>query len=149
MVKYKEYEVNQSNVRPLGLCTVFTMKCKVKMKALSGSMMETCAVRAPDREYITDMLECGRDKFLVFAHHKLVLDHVTSELGKKVSETRRGCRCQEIQRWHKSLHLTFSYNSDERCGWMEMRVWAGLSTFELNITSIPPHFASYIRMFFC
>ncbi|KAG7227483.1 hypothetical protein INR49_005297 [Caranx melampygus] len=34
-------------------------------------------------EYITDMLECGRDKFLVFAHHKLVLDHITSELGKK------------------------------------------------------------------
>ncbi|XP_061696706.1 SWI/SNF-related matrix-associated actin-dependent regulator of chromatin subfamily A-like protein 1 [Syngnathoides biaculeatus] len=34
-------------------------------------------------EYITDMLECGRDKFLVFAHHKLVLDHITSELAKK------------------------------------------------------------------
>uniref|UniRef100_A0A665WW78 SWI/SNF-related matrix-associated actin-dependent regulator of chromatin subfamily A-like protein 1 n=1 Tax=Echeneis naucrates TaxID=173247 RepID=A0A665WW78_ECHNA len=34
-------------------------------------------------QYITDMLECGREKFLVFAHHKLVLDHITSELGKK------------------------------------------------------------------
>uniref|UniRef100_A0A673CLY5 SWI/SNF-related matrix-associated actin-dependent regulator of chromatin subfamily A-like protein 1 n=1 Tax=Sphaeramia orbicularis TaxID=375764 RepID=A0A673CLY5_9TELE len=34
-------------------------------------------------EYITDMLECGREKFLVFAHHKLVLDHITRELGKK------------------------------------------------------------------
>ncbi|XP_076603149.1 SWI/SNF-related matrix-associated actin-dependent regulator of chromatin subfamily A-like protein 1 [Chaetodon auriga] len=34
-------------------------------------------------EYITDMLEAGREKFLVFAHHKLVLDHVTNELGKK------------------------------------------------------------------
>ncbi|KAK2839698.1 hypothetical protein Q5P01_013438 [Channa striata] len=34
-------------------------------------------------EYIIDMLECGREKFLVFAHHKLVLDHITSELGKK------------------------------------------------------------------
>ncbi|XP_071322118.1 SWI/SNF-related matrix-associated actin-dependent regulator of chromatin subfamily A-like protein 1 [Trachinotus anak] len=34
-------------------------------------------------EYITDMLECGREKFLVFAHHKSVLDHITSELGKK------------------------------------------------------------------
>ncbi|XP_034549236.1 SWI/SNF-related matrix-associated actin-dependent regulator of chromatin subfamily A-like protein 1 [Notolabrus celidotus] len=34
-------------------------------------------------EYITDMLECGREKFLVFAHHKLVLDHITSELEKK------------------------------------------------------------------
>ncbi|MEQ2278928.1 SWI/SNF- matrix-associated actin-dependent regulator of chromatin subfamily A-like protein 1 [Ameca splendens] len=34
-------------------------------------------------EYITDMLECGREKFLVFAHHKLVLDHITAELLKK------------------------------------------------------------------
>ncbi|XP_061926024.1 SWI/SNF-related matrix-associated actin-dependent regulator of chromatin subfamily A-like protein 1 [Entelurus aequoreus] len=34
-------------------------------------------------EYITDMLECGREKFLVFAHHKLVLDHITNELVKK------------------------------------------------------------------
>uniref|UniRef100_UPI003AB0F028 SWI/SNF-related matrix-associated actin-dependent regulator of chromatin subfamily A-like protein 1 n=1 Tax=Centroberyx gerrardi TaxID=166262 RepID=UPI003AB0F028 len=34
-------------------------------------------------EYIMDMLECGRQKFLVFAHHKLVLDHITNELGKK------------------------------------------------------------------
>lgn len=32
------------------------------------------------------MLEGGREKFLVFAHHKLVLDHVTTELGKKVGE---------------------------------------------------------------
>ncbi|XP_031714375.1 SWI/SNF-related matrix-associated actin-dependent regulator of chromatin subfamily A-like protein 1 [Anarrhichthys ocellatus] len=34
-------------------------------------------------EYITDMVECGREKFLVFAHHKLVLDHITTELSKK------------------------------------------------------------------
>ncbi|KAF1382463.1 hypothetical protein PFLUV_G00144040 [Perca fluviatilis] len=34
-------------------------------------------------EYITDMLECGREKFLVFAHHKLVLDHIITELVKK------------------------------------------------------------------
>nr|XP_046260355.1 SWI/SNF-related matrix-associated actin-dependent regulator of chromatin subfamily A-like protein 1 [Scatophagus argus] len=34
-------------------------------------------------EYITDMLEGGRERFLVFAHHKLVLDHITTELGKK------------------------------------------------------------------
>lgn len=36
------------------------------------------------REYISDTLECGREKFLVFAHHKLVLDSVTKELGEKV-----------------------------------------------------------------
>uniref|UniRef100_A0A3P9IRJ4 SWI/SNF-related matrix-associated actin-dependent regulator of chromatin subfamily A-like protein 1 n=1 Tax=Oryzias latipes TaxID=8090 RepID=A0A3P9IRJ4_ORYLA len=34
-------------------------------------------------EYITDMLESGREKFLVFAHHKSVLDHITCELDKK------------------------------------------------------------------
>ncbi|XP_056145296.1 SWI/SNF-related matrix-associated actin-dependent regulator of chromatin subfamily A-like protein 1 [Lampris incognitus] len=34
-------------------------------------------------QYIMDILECGREKFLVFAHHKLVLDHITEELGKK------------------------------------------------------------------
>lgn len=38
------------------------------------------------REYIMDMLECGREKFLVFAHHKLVLDSITRELGEKVRE---------------------------------------------------------------
>uniref|UniRef100_A0A9J8A0R0 SWI/SNF-related matrix-associated actin-dependent regulator of chromatin subfamily A-like protein 1 n=1 Tax=Cyprinus carpio carpio TaxID=630221 RepID=A0A9J8A0R0_CYPCA len=34
-------------------------------------------------EYISDMLECGREKFLVFAHHKLVLDSITKELAEK------------------------------------------------------------------
>ncbi|KAM4626452.1 SWI/SNF-related matrix-associated actin-dependent regulator of chromatin subfamily A-like protein 1 [Discoglossus pictus] len=34
-------------------------------------------------EYIMDLLESGREKFLVFAHHKLVLDSVCEELGKK------------------------------------------------------------------
>lgn len=35
------------------------------------------------------MLEGGREKFLVFAHHKLVLDHITAELEKKVGKTHR------------------------------------------------------------
>lgn len=34
------------------------------------------------------MLEGGREKFLVFAHHKLVLDHITAELQKKVGNAR-------------------------------------------------------------
>ncbi|KAJ8352338.1 hypothetical protein SKAU_G00238140 [Synaphobranchus kaupii] len=34
-------------------------------------------------EYIMDLLECGREKFLVFAHHKLVLDSVVKELTEK------------------------------------------------------------------
>nr|XP_033802534.1 SWI/SNF-related matrix-associated actin-dependent regulator of chromatin subfamily A-like protein 1 [Geotrypetes seraphini]XP_033802535.1 SWI/SNF-related matrix-associated actin-dependent regulator of chromatin subfamily A-like protein 1 [Geotrypetes seraphini]XP_033802537.1 SWI/SNF-related matrix-associated actin-dependent regulator of chromatin subfamily A-like protein 1 [Geotrypetes seraphini] len=37
-----------------------------------------CAV-----EYIVDLLESGREKFLVFAHHKLVLDAVCEELKRK------------------------------------------------------------------
>lgn len=36
------------------------------------------------REYISDMQECGREKFLVFAHHKRVLDSITKELTDKV-----------------------------------------------------------------
>ncbi|XP_072572700.1 SWI/SNF-related matrix-associated actin-dependent regulator of chromatin subfamily A-like protein 1 [Paramormyrops kingsleyae] len=34
-------------------------------------------------EYMMDLLECGREKFLVFAHHKLMLDSITKELGEK------------------------------------------------------------------
>ncbi|KAI5618620.1 SWI/SNF-related matrix-associated actin-dependent regulator of chromatin subfamily A-like protein 1 [Silurus asotus] len=34
-------------------------------------------------EYISDMLECGREKFLVFAHHRRVLDSITKELTDK------------------------------------------------------------------
>ncbi|KAG7464161.1 hypothetical protein MATL_G00184420 [Megalops atlanticus] len=35
------------------------------------------------KEYIMELLECGREKFLLFAHHKLVLDAVTAELQEK------------------------------------------------------------------
>ncbi|MEE6488805.1 hypothetical protein FKM82_015387 [Ascaphus truei] len=34
-------------------------------------------------EYIMDLLESGREKFLVFAHHKIMLDSVCKELEKK------------------------------------------------------------------
>ncbi|XP_048341561.1 SWI/SNF-related matrix-associated actin-dependent regulator of chromatin subfamily A-like protein 1 [Sphaerodactylus townsendi] len=34
-------------------------------------------------EYILDLLESGREKFLVFAHHKLILDAVSEALQKK------------------------------------------------------------------
>uniref|UniRef100_H3AS33 SWI/SNF-related matrix-associated actin-dependent regulator of chromatin subfamily A-like protein 1 n=1 Tax=Latimeria chalumnae TaxID=7897 RepID=H3AS33_LATCH len=37
-------------------------------------------------EYIMDLLESGREKFLVFAHHKLVLDAVCEELEKRKLE---------------------------------------------------------------
>ncbi|XP_048200753.1 SWI/SNF-related matrix-associated actin-dependent regulator of chromatin subfamily A-like protein 1 [Perognathus longimembris pacificus] len=34
-------------------------------------------------EYIMDLLESGREKFLVFAHHKVVLDSITNALERK------------------------------------------------------------------
>ncbi|XP_021254856.1 SWI/SNF-related matrix-associated actin-dependent regulator of chromatin subfamily A-like protein 1 [Numida meleagris] len=34
-------------------------------------------------EYILELLESGKDKFLVFAHHKVVLDAIVEELEKK------------------------------------------------------------------
>ncbi|XP_009994542.1 PREDICTED: SWI/SNF-related matrix-associated actin-dependent regulator of chromatin subfamily A-like protein 1 [Chaetura pelagica] len=34
-------------------------------------------------EYILELLESGNDKFLVFAHHKIVLDAIVAELEKK------------------------------------------------------------------
>ncbi|XP_010120798.1 PREDICTED: SWI/SNF-related matrix-associated actin-dependent regulator of chromatin subfamily A-like protein 1 [Chlamydotis macqueenii] len=34
-------------------------------------------------EYILELLESGNDKFLVFAHHKIMLDAIVAELGKK------------------------------------------------------------------
>uniref|UniRef100_A0A8C4PEF3 SWI/SNF-related matrix-associated actin-dependent regulator of chromatin subfamily A-like protein 1 n=1 Tax=Dromaius novaehollandiae TaxID=8790 RepID=A0A8C4PEF3_DRONO len=34
-------------------------------------------------EYILELLESGKDKFLVFAHHKIVLDAIVAELAKK------------------------------------------------------------------
>lgn len=49
------------------------------------------------REYITDMLEGGREKFLVFAHHKLVLDHITTELAKKVRRVYRYHTCHVLE----------------------------------------------------
>lgn len=56
--------------------------------------MISCAIHNSSfvvyREYITDMLEGGREKFLVFAHHKLVLDHITNELVKKVGNRHKG-----------------------------------------------------------
>nr|DBA19612.1 TPA: hypothetical protein GDO54_015415 [Pyxicephalus adspersus] len=58
-------------------------------------------------EYIMDLLESGREKFLVFAHHKLVLDSVCDELGKKnvsfiridgnTSSADRQSLCQKFQ----------------------------------------------------
>lgn len=69
-------------------------------------------------EYITDMLECGREKFLVFAHHKLVLDHITGELHKKgvdfiridgaTPSAERQQRCEKFQYSSKSCVAVLS-----------------------------------------
>uniref|UniRef100_A0AAV2JCX5 SWI/SNF-related matrix-associated actin-dependent regulator of chromatin subfamily A-like protein 1 n=1 Tax=Knipowitschia caucasica TaxID=637954 RepID=A0AAV2JCX5_KNICA len=34
-------------------------------------------------EYIKDIMQCGKDKFLVFAHHRFVMDRITAELTRK------------------------------------------------------------------
>ncbi|XP_077011183.1 SWI/SNF-related matrix-associated actin-dependent regulator of chromatin subfamily A-like protein 1 isoform X2 [Tamandua tetradactyla] len=58
-------------------------------------------------EYILDLLESGREKFLVFAHHKVLLDAVTNELERKhvphiridgsTSSAEREDLCQKFQ----------------------------------------------------
>ncbi|XP_061465214.1 SWI/SNF-related matrix-associated actin-dependent regulator of chromatin subfamily A-like protein 1 isoform X2 [Rhineura floridana] len=58
-------------------------------------------------EYILDLLESGREKFLVFAHHKLILDTISEELEKKhigyiridgsTPSAERQSLCQEFQ----------------------------------------------------
>ncbi|XP_077604718.1 SWI/SNF-related matrix-associated actin-dependent regulator of chromatin subfamily A-like protein 1 isoform X1 [Crocuta crocuta] len=58
-------------------------------------------------EYVLDLLESGREKFLVFAHHKVVLDALTKELERKrvpiiridgsTSSADRDSLCQQFQ----------------------------------------------------
>ncbi|KAK9968980.1 hypothetical protein ABG768_027197 [Culter alburnus] len=69
-------------------------------------------------EYISDTLECGREKFLVFAHHKLVLDSITKELGEKgisyiridgsTPSAERQQLCDRFQSSHKSCVAVLS-----------------------------------------
>ncbi|KAM3916398.1 SWI/SNF-related matrix-associated actin-dependent regulator of chromatin subfamily A-like protein 1 [Leptodactylus fuscus] len=69
-------------------------------------------------EYILDLLESGREKFLVFAHHKLVLDSVCDELEKKnmgfiridgtTSSADRQLLCQKFQFSEKSCVAVLS-----------------------------------------
>uniref|UniRef100_A0A8C6Q7X5 SWI/SNF-related matrix-associated actin-dependent regulator of chromatin subfamily A-like protein 1 n=1 Tax=Nothobranchius furzeri TaxID=105023 RepID=A0A8C6Q7X5_NOTFU len=62
-------------------------------------------------DYITDMLECGRQKFLVFAHHKLVLDHIVAELVKKdVGFIRIDGSTPSAERHQLCEHFQFSSN---------------------------------------
>uniref|UniRef100_A0A8C7APK9 SWI/SNF-related matrix-associated actin-dependent regulator of chromatin subfamily A-like protein 1 n=1 Tax=Neovison vison TaxID=452646 RepID=A0A8C7APK9_NEOVI len=62
-------------------------------------------------EYILDLLESGREKFLVFAHHKVVLSAITTELERKhvphiridgsTSSADREDLCQQFQLFEK------------------------------------------------
>uniref|UniRef100_A0A1A8R8W9 SWI/SNF-related matrix-associated actin-dependent regulator of chromatin subfamily A-like protein 1 n=2 Tax=Nothobranchius rachovii TaxID=451742 RepID=A0A1A8R8W9_9TELE len=62
-------------------------------------------------DYITDMLECGRQKFLVFAHHKLVLDYIVAELVKKdVGFIRIDGSTPSAERHQLCEHFQFSSN---------------------------------------
>ncbi|KAK6484951.1 SWI/SNF-related matrix-associated actin-dependent regulator of chromatin subfamily A-like protein 1 [Huso huso] len=69
-------------------------------------------------EYIMDLLESGKEKFLVFAHHKLVLDRITKELGEKgmsyiridgsTPSADRQALCQQFQFSEKSCVAVLS-----------------------------------------
>ncbi|XP_055967956.1 SWI/SNF-related matrix-associated actin-dependent regulator of chromatin subfamily A-like protein 1 [Sorex fumeus] len=86
-----------------------TKNTKQKQKeALFVFFNRTAEAKIPSIiEYILDLLESGREKFLVFAHHKVVLDAVTKELDRKnvphiridgsTSSADRETLCQQFQ----------------------------------------------------
>lgn len=86
-----------------------TWDTKQKQKeALFAFFNRTAEAKIPSIiEYILDLLESGKEKFLVFAHHKVVLDAVTKELDRKdvphiridgsTSSADRETRCQQFQ----------------------------------------------------
>ncbi|KAM9248881.1 SWI/SNF-related matrix-associated actin-dependent regulator of chromatin subfamily A-like protein 1 isoform 4-T7 [Dugong dugon] len=57
---------------------------KQQKEALFLFFRRTAETKIPSViEYILDLLESGKEKFLVFAHHKVVLDAITNELERK------------------------------------------------------------------
>ncbi|XP_010016288.1 PREDICTED: SWI/SNF-related matrix-associated actin-dependent regulator of chromatin subfamily A-like protein 1, partial [Nestor notabilis] len=69
-------------------------------------------------EYVLDLLESGNNKFLVFAHHKIVLDAIVAELEKKHVEyiridgstpsAERQSLCQKFQLSEKQVVAVLS-----------------------------------------
>ncbi|XP_057286129.1 SWI/SNF-related matrix-associated actin-dependent regulator of chromatin subfamily A-like protein 1 [Pezoporus wallicus] len=69
-------------------------------------------------EYVLDLLESGNNKFLVFAHHKIVLDAIVAELEKKDVEyiridgstpsAERQSLCQKFQLSEKQMVAVLS-----------------------------------------
>ncbi|XP_037705236.1 SWI/SNF-related matrix-associated actin-dependent regulator of chromatin subfamily A-like protein 1 isoform X2 [Choloepus didactylus] len=88
-----------------------TSKDKTKLQQKEALILffnRTAEAKIPSViEYILDLLESGREKFLVFAHHKVVLDAITNELERKqvqhiridgsTSSAEREGLCQKFQ----------------------------------------------------
>ncbi|KAM6178354.1 SWI/SNF-related matrix-associated actin-dependent regulator of chromatin subfamily A-like protein 1 [Rhynchocyon petersi] len=81
---------------------------KQQKEALILFFNRTAEAKTPSViEYILDLLESGKEKFLVFAHHKVVLDAITNALEKKhvqhiridgaTSSADREALCQQFQ----------------------------------------------------
>ncbi|KAG2458982.1 SMAL1 protein, partial [Polypterus senegalus] len=64
-----------------------TAKTKAALAACAKEMEKghkNVGLLAKGMEYLFDLLESGREKFLVFAHHKIMLDNMCKELKDKV-----------------------------------------------------------------
>ncbi|XP_006891976.1 PREDICTED: SWI/SNF-related matrix-associated actin-dependent regulator of chromatin subfamily A-like protein 1 [Elephantulus edwardii] len=88
--------------------TTKTKKKEQQKEALILFFNRTAEAKIPSViEYILDLLESGKEKFLVFAHHKVVLDAITNALEKKhvqhiridgaTSSAEREALCQQFQ----------------------------------------------------
>lgn len=72
---------------PEGVCCRCSHFSGINLNWMSMRLIY-CVIIVKCSEYILDLLESGREKFLVFAHHKVVLDAITKVLEKKVSSLR-------------------------------------------------------------
>lgn len=72
---------------PEGVCCRCSRFSGINLNWMSMCLIY-CVIIVKCSEYILDLLESGREKFLVFAHHKVVLDAITKVLEKKVSSLR-------------------------------------------------------------
>ncbi|XP_007934011.1 SWI/SNF-related matrix-associated actin-dependent regulator of chromatin subfamily A-like protein 1 [Orycteropus afer afer] len=88
--------------------TIKDITKKQQKEALLIFFHRTAEAKIPSIiEYILDLLESGKEKFLVFAHHKVVLDAITNELERKhvhhvridgsTSSADRESLCQQFQ----------------------------------------------------
>jgi len=81
---------------------------KARQKEQHGALLnyffETCACKIPAvRDYILDLLESGR-KFLVYGHHKNMLDAICTCLTKKVSHVAFNRKFKSLM-YRRPVHL--------------------------------------------